>query len=175
MCIAGTPTISLTQYLGVGRTYPETHPICRKPYFCQANLCLNPVCFRQILLTRLPSRPGVFHPEALTDPDMNLSIHPARATARRLPPSAKTSRFLPFPVDLSFPTSVACPRRSTGITLLLHYHGQSAPSERIGTFSLGVLPLAPFPLPSPARFSSSVRKPRGESRRLYTGHRMASR
>ena len=28
----------------------------------------------------LPSRPGEFHPEPLTDPDVNLSIHPARAT-----------------------------------------------------------------------------------------------
>ena len=37
--------------------------------------------------SRVPSRPGAFHPEPLTDPDMNLSIHPARATARRLPPS----------------------------------------------------------------------------------------
>src|SRR5262245_39327200 len=35
-----------------------------------------------------PSRPGEFHPEPLTDPDLNLSIHPARVTARRLPPSA---------------------------------------------------------------------------------------
>ncbi len=36
-----------------------------------------------------PSRPGEFHPEPLTDPDVNLSIHPARATHRRLPPSVK--------------------------------------------------------------------------------------
>ena len=35
----------------------------------------------------LPSRPGEFHPEPLTDPDLTLSRHPARATARRLPPS----------------------------------------------------------------------------------------
>jgi Resolvase, N terminal domain/Protein of unknown function (DUF2924) len=28
---------------------------------------------------RLPSRPREFHPEPLTDPDLNLSIHPARA------------------------------------------------------------------------------------------------
>jgi hypothetical protein len=28
----------------------------------------------------MPSRPEEFHPEALTDPDLNLSIHPARAT-----------------------------------------------------------------------------------------------
>ena len=27
-----------------------------------------------------PSGPGEFHPEPLTDPDVNLSIHPARAT-----------------------------------------------------------------------------------------------
>src|SRR5437764_5040088 len=39
----------------------------------------------------LPSRPGEFHPEPLTDPDLNLSIHPARVTARRLPPSAEPS------------------------------------------------------------------------------------
>jgi hypothetical protein len=33
-----------------------------------------------------PSRPREFHPEPLTDPDMTLSRHPARATAERLPP-----------------------------------------------------------------------------------------
>src|SRR5262245_29567531 len=37
----------------------------------------------------LPSRPGDFHPEPLTDPDLILSHHPARATARRLPPSVE--------------------------------------------------------------------------------------
>src|SRR5713101_6784513 len=37
-----------------------------------------------------PSRPGEFHPEPLTDPDLTLSRHPARATARRLPPSVET-------------------------------------------------------------------------------------
>src|SRR3954452_2075954 len=34
----------------------------------------------------LPSRPGEFRPEPLTDPDLTLSRHPARATERRLPP-----------------------------------------------------------------------------------------
>jgi hypothetical protein len=34
-------------------------------------------------------------------------------------PSAKPSRFFPFPVDLSTPTPVTCPLRSTGITPLL--------------------------------------------------------
>src|SRR6516164_4971367 len=36
-----------------------------------------------------PSRPGEFHPEPLTDPDMRLSLHPARATQRRLAPSGE--------------------------------------------------------------------------------------
>jgi len=35
----------------------------------------------------VPSRPGEFHPEPLTDPDLTLSRHPARAIARRLLPS----------------------------------------------------------------------------------------
>jgi hypothetical protein len=39
----------------------------------------------------LPSRPGEFHPEPLTDPDVILSHHPARVIARRLPPSAEIS------------------------------------------------------------------------------------
>src|SRR6516225_3442474 len=41
---------------------------------------------RSIPRLRPPSRPGEFHPEPLTDPDMTLSRHPARATAKRLPP-----------------------------------------------------------------------------------------
>ena len=41
-------------------------------------------------ITLWPSRPGELHPEPLTDPDVNLTIHPARATQRRLPPSAKS-------------------------------------------------------------------------------------
>src|SRR5215831_10183164 len=31
--------------------------------------------------------PGNFHPEPLTEPDLSLSTYPARAIARRLPPS----------------------------------------------------------------------------------------
>ena len=42
-----------------------------------------------------PSRPGEFHPEPLTEPDVSLSTYPARATHRRLPPSAKTNRVHP--------------------------------------------------------------------------------
>src|SRR5271166_326130 len=49
----------------------------------------------------LPSRPGEFHPEPLTDPDMNLSIHPARAIHRRLPPSVEIGGLLRSPVGPS--------------------------------------------------------------------------
>ena len=33
------------------------------------------------IISDSPSRPGEFHPEPLTEPDLNLSIHPARAIA----------------------------------------------------------------------------------------------
>jgi hypothetical protein len=42
--------------------------------FCALSICL-------------PSRPGEFHPEPLTEPDVSLSTYPAHAIARRLPPS----------------------------------------------------------------------------------------
>ena len=121
-----------------------------------------------------PSRPGEFHPEPLTDPDLTLSRHPARATARRLPPSvenwsssccqlARSQRRWPVPF-----APRALPR-------FLAITEQSAPARRIGTFGLAVSLLVPFPLASPDRFSSSVREPERESCLLYTGHRVASR
>src|SRR6202011_4651226 len=53
----------------------------------------------------LPSRPGELHPEPLTDPDLTLSRHPARATARSLPPSVDNWRLLLLPVG-SLPTAM---------------------------------------------------------------------
>jgi hypothetical protein len=43
-----------------------------------------------------PSRPGEFHPEPLTEPDLDLSTHPARASDERLkdcprPPTSSSS------------------------------------------------------------------------------------
>ena len=37
--------------------------------------------------TRMPSRPGEFHPEPLTEPDLILSHHSGSCHSRRLPPS----------------------------------------------------------------------------------------
>ena len=61
---------------------------------------LNDLVSRQLKkegLLRLagPSRPGEFHPEPLTEPDVSLSTYPARATHRKLPPSAETNRVHP--------------------------------------------------------------------------------
>ena len=121
----------------------------------------------------VPSRPGEFHPEPLTEPDLNLSAYPARATPEdcRLPPTSSSS---------------GCPltRTSLGdlLPLLLGNYPESALLRSSpplacasGTFGLAGLPLVPFPFSSQTKFSSSARKPRLESRPLYTGHRTASR
>src|SRR6202171_1636934 len=71
--------------------------------------------------------PGNFTPSLSQIPDLTLSRHPARATARRLPPSvenwsssccqlARSQRRWPAPL------------RSTGITPLQHYYGAVRPS-----------------------------------------------
>src|SRR5262252_10191458 len=122
----------------------------------------------------MPSRPGEFHPGPLTDPDLTLSRHPARATARRLPPSVEKLELLLLPVG-SLPTSVTCPLRSTGITPASLLLRSSPPLAGASVLSASRLePLVPFPLPSPARFSRSVRKPGRASRRLHAGCRSGS-
>jgi len=63
-----------------------------------------------------PSRPGEFHPEPLTEPYVNLSIHTARATHRRLPSSAENCGLLRFPVGPPIVTRVTRSLRSTPIT-----------------------------------------------------------
>src|SRR6476469_4847140 len=82
-------------------------------------------------MTRLPSRPGEFRPEPLTDPDRILSHHPARAIARRLPPS--TERRAP-PGEPVGPHPSLQPHYRTFVATT----GQSAPLRRIGTFGLAV-------------------------------------
>jgi len=79
-------------------------------------------------LIEVPSRPREFHPEPLTDPDVNLSIHPARAIVRRLPPSAEiagSSRFDPVGPRS---TTMTHPLRSMGITPLRRYYEAVRPS-----------------------------------------------
>ena len=79
-------------------------------------------------LSLLPSRPGEFHPESLTDPDVILSHHPARATARRLPPSAERSGSSRFNPVGPCSTAMTCPLCSAGITPLRCYYEAVRPS-----------------------------------------------
>ena len=108
----------------------------------------------------LPSRPGEFHPEPLTDPDVILSHHPARATARRLPPSVENLKAPPVTGWLAPNVGDLPPSLHEHYTRFITSTGQSAPLRRIGTFSLAGSPLVLSPLASPARFSSSVREPK---------------
>jgi hypothetical protein len=65
--------------------------------------------------------PGYFTPSLSQIPDVTLSRHPARATARRLPPSVENWSSSCCQLARS-PTSVTCPLRSTGITPLHRYY-----------------------------------------------------
>src|SRR5215470_18876628 len=76
----------------------------------------------------MPSRPGEFHPEPLTDPDVNLSIHPARAIVRRLPPSAEIAGSSRFDSVGPRSTTMTHPLRSMGITPLHRYYEAVRPS-----------------------------------------------
>ena len=75
----------------------------------------------------LPSRPGEFHPEPLTDPDLILSHHPARAIARRLPASTERRALPGEPVGPNS-AAMAQPLRSSPITGLRCYYAVVRPS-----------------------------------------------
>ena len=97
----------------------------------------------QFCLGDLP--PGEFHPEPLTDPDLSLSTYPARAIARRLPPSVERRL---FPANRLAQINGDDPPPS----LQPHYRAftattrQSAPLRRIGTFGLAVRAACAFSL-----------------------------
>src|SRR5215470_1622803 len=95
--------------------------------------------------SKAPSRPGELHPEPLTDPDVNLSIHPARATQRRLPPSIKTRSSSGYPLSPSqcgWPAPFA-PRE---LPRFLTTTEQSAPDRCLGIFGLMVVSICAFSL-----------------------------
>src|SRR5258707_1127798 len=108
-----------------------------------------PPCER-VDATRLPSRPGEFHPEPLTDPDLTLSRHPARAIARRLPPSIE-HRVPPGVGWTQHQLTRAkwrwpAPFAPRALPRFITTTKQSAPSRRIGTFSLAVVAACAFSL-----------------------------
>ena len=165
-CIAAESTFCALDGNGLRETEPARPTLT--PYirflFIGAHFCStlpsDPASRRRpcVSLT-LPGRPGDLHPESPTDPDVNLSIHPARATQRRLPPSIKTRSSSGFPLTpprRGWPAPFA-PRELPRFFAITK---QCAPDRCIGTFGLVGSPLVPFPFASPTRFSSSARKPR---------------
>ena len=123
---------------------------------------------------RKPSGPGEFHPRPLTDPDVTVSGHPARATHRRLPPSADPVGLLPLPVGPGGSVEWPAPLAPRALPRVHATTAQSATPRCIGTCGLAGPPLGPFPFASPGRFSRAARKPRRESCPLYAGRHLAS-
>jgi hypothetical protein len=95
-----------------------------------------------------PSRPGEFHPEPLTEPDLILSHHPARATAGRLPPSAEIEAPpLASWLRLAHSDYGGPPPSLHGhYTRFIATTRRSAPARRIGTFGLTVVAACTFSL-----------------------------
>src|SRR5262249_45457794 len=75
-----------------------------------------------------PSRPGEFHPEPLTDPDLNLSIHPARAIPESCRPPSKPRAPPVASWPFEVPTWIACPLRPADIPPLRRYYQPVRPS-----------------------------------------------
>jgi len=93
---------------------------------------------------------GSFTPGLSQIPDVTVSDHPARATHRRLPPSADPVGLLPLPVGPGGSVEWPAPLAPRALPRLHATTAQSAPCRCIGTFGLAGPPLGPFPLASPA-------------------------
>ena len=93
----------------------------------------------------LPSRPGEFHPEPLTDPDMNLSIHPARAIHRRLPPSVEIGGLLRSPVGPSLQRGWPPPFAPWALPHFSTTTEESAPAWPVGISASRISRLCLFP------------------------------
>jgi hypothetical protein len=93
----------------------------------------------------VPSRPREFHPEPLTDPDLSLSSHPARAIARRLPPSVDKG-LLPANRLAQINRDDPPPSLHDHYSRFFTSTRQSAPLRRIGTFGLAVRAACTFSL-----------------------------
>ncbi len=119
------------------------------------------------------------HLPALTEPDVNVSAHPAPITQPTAPPcafgfvpmSGSSHRWLSHHRNVS-DTAPSLRRRYTAFNATT---GRSAPVPRIGTQALAGLPLGPLPSHRGDRFPGSTRKPGPASRRLHAGRRRGSK
>ena len=122
------------------------------------------------------SSPGEFHPQALTDPDVTVSRHPALIIPSPFPAKpCLIARFLPSLVDQAL--------RPDDPTPSLHPHYRdfntttswSATVPRIGTLTLVGPPLGFLPYHRNDRFPRSTQEPGSGSRHLYAGRRPGSK
>ncbi len=90
VCLAFWPSVAFGQIEASPKVDPCKDPNVRTDVRPNVG---GPNCWHCISMgsagRQLPSRPGEFHPEPLTEPDVILSHHPAHAITRRLPPSAE--------------------------------------------------------------------------------------
>ena len=131
------------------------------------------------LMGRLPGRPEGFHLQPPTEPCVNLSIYTARPS-HSLPPRDDSRRgrkvLLPISRLASTFLELGHPLRSTPVTGASSLLLDDPPPSRTSVLSPFVFPTnRGFPLALHEEFSSSVPKPRPESRHLYTGHHMANK
>ena len=126
------------------------------------------------LQSQQSSSPGESHPQALPEPDVTVSRHPApiiQPTANGLVLSTGSSHFW-----LTFPKP-----DDTAPSLHSHYRSFitttncSAPVLRIGTLILMGPPLGFLPWHRNDRFRRSTQKPETGSRHLYAGRRSGSK
>jgi len=103
-----------------------------------------------------------------------LSHHPARAVPERPAPFVQVWGFLPLLVDPTW-TGPPTPFARLPLQQLHRYYEVVRPWPKHQYFLPCVSTLEHFPFASSIRFPSSLRKPRWESRPLYTGRRLASR
>ena len=120
--------------------------------------------------TSRPSRPGEFHPQPLTDPYVNLSIHTARASPDSCQGVCSGAQAPPIAGWPDLLCWLAHPLRSSTITVPSSLLRDDPPLRlRIRTFSLVGPPLVDFPFASQSRFPRSTTEPGSSSCHLYAG------
>ena len=122
------------------------------------------------------SSPGEFHPQALTEPDVTVSRHPALIIPPPIQRLCLTPWLLPSLVDQTIRPDDPTP------SLHLHYRdfntttSWSAPVPRIGTLTLMGSSHLSFSLSiEDDRFPRSTQEPGSGSRHLYAGRRPSSK
>src|SRR3954452_12455492 len=119
------------------------------------------------------SSPGEFHPQALTEPDVRLSPHPALITRPMVA--------LPHRVPPHYWVDPATKLGDWAPSLHAHYRhfhattSPSAPVPRIGTLALVGLPLGRLPWHRGDRFPGSMSEPGSDSRHLCAGRHAGSK